>query len=114
MAKPQIALHRGQLYRVRHPLGDPKAARVFVIVARKVTLQSRLPVVACVPVHTQRLGLATEVPVGIAEGLLHDSAIRCDGITSLARDGLTDYVGELSPTLLAELDQALKIALDLE
>jgi len=113
VAKPQFTLQRGQLYCVRHPSGDPKAARVFAIVARDVALQSRLPVVACVPVHTRRLGLATEVPVGIGQGLLHDSAIRCDGITSLARDVLTDYLGELSPVLLEQLNQALKIALDL-
>ncbi len=114
MVQAHTVLRRGQLFRVRHPSGDPKASRVFVVVARAVALQSRLPVVACVPVHSQRLGLATEVPVGITEGLLHDSAIRCDGITSLARAVLTDYVGELDPQLLMQLNQALKIALDLE
>ncbi len=110
---PPVQLLRGQLYRVRHPSGDPKTARVFVVVARQTALLSRFPVIACAPVHTRRLGLDTEVAVGAAEGLLHDSAIRCDGITSLPRDLLSDYVGSLAPRQLDQLNQALRLALDL-
>jgi mRNA-degrading endonuclease toxin of MazEF toxin-antitoxin module len=36
--------------------------------------------------------------VGADEGLEHDCAIHCDGLMSLEKSRLTDYVGELSET----------------
>jgi mRNA interferase MazF len=51
--------------------------------------------------------------VSTAEGLKHDSAIQCDGLMSLEKSRLTDYVGELALDKLRELDQALLIALGL-
>jgi len=57
--------------------------------------------------------LATQVPIGEAEGLKHASAIHCDGLVSLPRTALTAYVGSLGPQKLAALHIALKIALDL-
>lgn len=58
-------------------------------------------------------GLTTQVTVGPAEGLKHQSWITCDGLTSVERAKLTDFVGSLSPTKLRELDRALRSALDL-
>jgi mRNA interferase MazF len=55
----------------------------------------------------------TEVLVGDAEGLKHDSCIRCDELVSLRKSELTSYIGSLSPTKLQELNQALKVALDI-
>jgi mRNA interferase MazF len=55
--------------------------------------------------------LPTQVAVSTAEGLKHDSAILCDGLMSLAKSRLTDYVGELTPDKLRELDFALLVAL---
>ncbi len=78
-------MNRGELYRVRRPPGDPKPARVFVVVARQALLASSFPRVVCAPVHSLRHGLATEVHVGQAEGLLHDCAIRCDELYTLPR-----------------------------
>jgi mRNA interferase MazF len=49
--------------------------------------------------------------VGPAEGLKHDSAILCDGLMSIEKSRLTDFVGELSPAKLRELDDALLSAL---
>ncbi len=46
-----------------------------------------------------------------AEGLKHESAIQCDGLMSLEKSKLTDYVGELTTEKLRELDNALLIAL---
>ena len=67
----------------------------------------------CAPVSSSHTGLGTQVPVGPAEGLKHASAIHCDGLVSLPKSVLTDYVGSLGPQKLAALHVALKVALDL-
>lgn len=105
---------RGELYRVRHPSSaDPKRSRVFVVVSRQAVIDSRFSSVICAPVYSARHGLASQVPVGIDDGLKHDSAIHCDELVSLAKSVLTDYVGTLSSAKIAELNRALSVALDL-
>jgi mRNA interferase MazF len=54
------------------------------------------------------------VTVGIDEGLKHESAMHCDGLVSLPKPRLTDFVGALSPAKVRELDRALVAALDLD
>lgn len=107
-------MRRGELYRVKHPSGtDPRKSRVFVIVSRQLLLDSRFSSVVCAPVYTRRDGLHSQVPVGIDEGLKHDSSIHCDDLISLPKSMLTDYVGLLSPEKILALDRALAFALDL-
>lgn len=104
---------RGELYRVRHPKGDPKRSRVFCIVSRSTLVDSSFSTVTCAPIYSARHGLSTQVPVGPDEGLKHDSAVHCDELVSIPKSVLTDYVGSLSPSRLRELDRALAIALEL-
>jgi mRNA interferase MazF len=106
-------MRRGEFYRVRRPPGDPKPARVFVVVSRQALIDSLYSTVVCAPVFTQFHGLPTQVAVGTAEGLKHESAIQCDGLVSLEKSRLTDYIGELTSDKLGELDTALSIALAL-
>lgn len=106
-------MKRGEFYRVRRPPGDPKPARVFVIVSRQALIDSNFSTLVCAPVFSARQGLSTQVAIGPAEGLKHDSAIVCDGLMSIERARLTDFVGELSPEKLRELDGALSSALAL-
>ena len=104
-------MRRGELYRVRRPAGDPKPARVFVIVSRQALIDSTYSTVICAPVFTHLHGLPTQVSVNTAEGLKHESAIQCDGLMSLEKSRLTDYVGALATDKLRELDSALLVAL---
>ena len=106
-------MRRGELYRVRKPGGDPKRSRIFVVVSRQVLLDSSFSTVICAPVYSQGHGLTTQVPVGVNEGLKHESTIFCDNLVNLPRSELTDYVGSLSPALLGRLNQALRIALEI-
>jgi mRNA interferase MazF len=108
-------VRRGDLYRVTHPSRtDPKRSRVFVVVSRQVLCDTaEYSTVICAPVSSSRHGLGTQVPIGEAEGLKHESAIHCDGLISLPKSALTDYVGTLGQQKLAALHVALKIALDL-
>lgn len=107
-------MKRGDLYRVHRPTGDAKPARTFVVVSRQALLESNYSTVVCAPAFSERHGLPTQVPVGAAEGLKHDSAIQCDGLMSIEKARLTDFVGELSAAKLRELDAALTAALGLK
>ena len=104
---------RGELYRVRHPRGDPKRSRVFCVVSRSALIDSSFSTVTCAPIYSARHGLSTQVPVGPDEGLKHESAIHCDELVSLPKSALTDYVGTLSEPRLRDLNRALAIALEL-
>lgn len=107
-------MKRGDLYRVAKPSAkDPKRFRVFVVVSRPVVIESRFSTVICAPVYSSHHGLSTQVPVGIREGLKHDSSIHCDELVSLPKSALTNYVGTLSAEKLDLLNEALRIALDL-
>lgn len=106
-------MKRGELYRVAHPSNDQKKFRVFVIVSRQALIDSRFSTVICAPVYTVHDGLASQVAIGVDEGLKHESSIHCDGLVSLPKSVLTNYVGTLPPDKLAKLDYALRVALDL-
>jgi mRNA interferase MazF len=107
-------LQRGELYRVHKPGGDPKSYRTFVVVSRQIVLDSRFSAAVCAPVFTAGEGLSTQVPVGPDEGLKHHSWIMCDNLVSIRKSDLTNYVGRLSPAKTAELNRALKMALELD
>ena len=106
-------MKRGELYRVRHPKGDPKRSRVFCVVSRAALIDSSFATVTCAPIYSARHGLSTQVLVGLEEGLKHESAIYCDELVSLPKSALTNYVGTLSGSRLQDLNRALAIALEL-
>ena len=107
-------MRRGELYRVKRPSArDPKKFRVFVIVSRQVLIDSRFSTVICAPVYTTYEGLTTQVPVGIEDGLKHDSSIHCDELVSLPKSMLTDFIGRLPPEKMRLLEEALRVALEL-
>lgn len=85
-----------------------------MVASRAALIQSRFSTVVCAPVFSQREGLSTQVDVGAAEGLKHESAIHCDALMSIHKAALTDYVGALSAETLRRLDDALRVALALE
>ncbi len=105
-------MRRGELYRVAKPSSlDPKKYRVFVIVSRQALIDSGYSTVVCAPVYSSYHGLASQVLVGIDEGLTHPSSIHCDDLVSLPKSALTNFVGILSQPKLNELSNALKVAL---
>lgn len=108
-------LARGQIYLVKPPPGkDPKRARALVIVSRQTLCDSRADKVVCAPVNSHGDGRTTEVEVGVAEGLKHESVINCDQLLLIEKSRLTHYVGSLSPKLVKEVRGAIRIALDVE
>jgi mRNA interferase MazF len=105
---------RGEIYRVRDPAGDPKRFRCFVIVSRQSLINSRFSSVICAPVFSRGINLETQVPIGIDEGMKHDSWIICDSLASLRKADLTNFVGSLSRSKIHALDDALRVALGLD
>lgn len=108
-------MKRGELYRVyKGATEDPKKHRVFVVVSRQVLLDSRFSTVICAPVYTAYHGLSTQVPVGVENGLKHDSSIHCDELISIPKRLLKNFVGSLHPTQTVALDMALAVALSID
>jgi mRNA interferase MazF len=87
---------------------------VFVVVSRQTLIESRFSTVICAPIYSTHEGLSTQVVVGVAEGLKHDSSIHCDELVSLPKTALSNFVGALAPGKLVELERALRVAVDAE
>jgi len=106
---------RGELYLVHKPgARDPRKQRVFVVVSRQALADSRFSTLVCAPVYSRHDGLSTQVLVGTAQGLKHESSIHCDELVSLPKSALTHYVGCLTTTGLRALNEALSISLELD
>lgn len=84
-----------------------------MVVSRQALVDSRFSTAICAPIYTRRDALATQVNVGVDEGLKHESCIHCDELVSIPKRALTDYVASLKPQRLRDLDQALRVALAL-
>ena len=108
-------MKRGNLYRVyKSGRSDPKRFRVFAIVSRQTIIDSKFSTVICAPIYSRYDGLSTQVPLGVEEGLKHESSIHCDELMSLPKTALTHFLGTLPAKKLSELERALQIALALE
>ena len=106
-------MKRGEIYLVSDPAGDPKRQRAFVVVSHQGLIDSRFSTVVCAPVYSHGEGLGTQIGVGLQEGLKHESWIMCDGLASIRKTQLTNYVGSLSAAKMRKLNYSLAIALDL-
>lgn len=107
-------MKRGDIYRVYKGISyDPKKFRLFVVVSRKILINSKFSTVICAPIYTRYDGLSTQVEMGIDEGLKHDSSIHCDELVSIQKSLLTNYISSLSPQKIVKLNTALRIALDI-
>jgi mRNA interferase MazF len=87
---------------------------VFVVMSRQALLDSKYSTAVCAPVYSAYDGLSTQVLVGVAEGLKHESSIHCDELVSIHKSALTDYVGRLGRSKALELNRSLAISLALE
>jgi len=108
-------VRRGELYRVWRATGsDPHASRVCVVVSRPEIIEPRYSRAICAPIYSSYAALAGQVPVGPNEGPKHESCIQWDAPVSIEKARLSDYVGRLGHKKLAALNQALRVALDLD
>jgi mRNA interferase MazF len=107
-------MKRGDLYRVYKGTSfDPKKFRVFVVVSRQILIDSKFSTVICAPIYSRYDKLSTQVKVTIEDGLKHESSIHCDELVSIPKSSLTYFVGSLSREKLNELNESIKISLEL-
>jgi mRNA interferase MazF len=93
---------------------DPRRQRVFVIVSRQALMQTGFSTVICAPVYSRHDDLATQVRIGVDQGLKSESSIHCDELVSLPKGLLTRYVGQLDAARIEALNRALATALGLD
>src|SRR5207245_7103546 len=73
-------------------------------------------IIAAITSNTSRVHEATQLfieiatPDGAASGLLHDSAVRCERLHSIAQADVRPVIGDLSDALM-QIDDCLKAAL---
>ncbi|HUY08880.1 MAG TPA: type II toxin-antitoxin system PemK/MazF family toxin, partial [Candidatus Dormibacteraeota bacterium] len=70
--------------------------------------------VTVAPITSTIRGLSTEVPVGLANGLDHNSVVSCDNIVTVPSAVLGSQIGSLLPSQEAELSTAIHAAFDLD
>lgn len=95
-------------------LGNPAGRRPVCVLTRDAAIQV-LSAVTCAPITRTIRGIRSEVEVGPDEGLPEVSVITCDNIVTLPLGMLTSSrVGHLGIGKRAELDRALRYALDIQ
>ena len=74
-----------------------------------------LAALTCAPITRTTRGIRSEVAVGQAEGLPEASVITCDNVITIPGVSLDDEpVGHLDLRARADLDRALRYALDIQ
>ncbi len=87
--------------------------RPAVVITREVA-RPHLGRVTVVPVTSRIRGLTTEILVGRANGLHHDSVANCDGIATIPVSDLGPQIGFLLDSQEDELVAAIHAAFDLD
>lgn len=85
-----------------------------VLVLTREIVRPYLRNVTVAPITSTVRGLSTEVPVGRANGLDHDSVVSCDTITTVPVGQLLRQIGHLLPDQEDALSGAIEAAFDLE
>lgn len=108
------SIRRGEIYRVAHPTARaPRRHRMFVVVSRQILIDSKYSTLICAPIFSAYDELATQVPLGVEDGMKHECSIHCDNLMSLPKSALTDFIATLTPENLRSLDRSLVVALDI-
>ena len=107
-------VRRGEFYLLKNPpLRDPKDQRVYLLVSRQAFIETSYSSVIAIPVYSVGNGVRTEVAVGPELGLMHQSVLRCDELTSIEKTRLTDFVGRMPDDRMAEVNSAMLLALSI-
>lgn len=102
-------MNRGDVYDAELPGGRHPA--VVVTRSRAIPYLRNVCVVA---VTSKVRGLPTEVPLGRDHGLARDCVANCDNLFTVPKRSLARRRGALGPGDRRRLDDALRIALELD
>ena len=102
---------RGDVYWA--DLGPPAGRRPVCVLTRDAAIEV-LHTVTCAPITRTIRGIRSEVEVGPDQGLAETSVISCDNVLTVPQVVLdATAVGRLDVVKRAELDRALRYALDI-
>lgn len=95
-------------------LGPPASRRPVCVLTRDAAVEV-LSAVTCAPITRTVRGIRSEVPVGSDEGLPEPSVVNCDNLVTVPMLYFdAQSVGSLGVEKRAELDRALRYALDIQ
>lgn len=95
-------------------LGSPAGRRPVCVLTRDAAIEV-LAAVTCAPITRTTRGIRSEVTVGPDEGLPERSVVSCDNLVTVPKRYFdADPVGRLGFEKRAELDRALRYALDVQ
>jgi mRNA interferase MazF len=103
-------MQRGEVWWSDQP--QPVGRRPVVLISRDRALQVRTNVTV-VQITTTIRHIASEVPLGSADGLPRDCVANCDVIQTIPKHTLKEKVSLLSEKKRFALDAALRFSLDL-
>jgi mRNA interferase MazF len=88
-------------------------ARPVLLLTRELVVPHRQQVTVA-PITTTVRGLSTEVTVGPANGIGHESVVSCDNIVTIDKHALGERIGYLFPAQEPLLTAAIHAAFDLD
>ena len=100
-------IERGEIW--TYEFRQPDKRRPVVVLSRADAIEV-LHTVLVAPITTTIHGVASEVVVGIAEGLRHDSAVNLDHVQVVEKSRLTKRLGQLGAQKMRAICRALAIA----
>lgn len=100
-------VNRGEIWLYRFK--SPDKRRPVLILSRQEVIPL-LHTVMVAPITSSRRGAPSEVPVGINEGLKHDSAVNLDHVQTVERARLVSFVGSLNESSMRHVCRALAVA----
>jgi mRNA interferase MazF len=98
---------RGEIW--QYAFARPDKRRPVLVLSRQDVI-GLLHTVMVAPITSTIRGAPSEVVVGPAEGLRHDSAVNLDHVQTVEQNRLVRRVGEASPATMREVCRALAIA----
>jgi mRNA interferase MazF len=101
-------INRGEVW--SYTFGAPDKRRPVVVLTRQEVI-GLLHTVMVAPITSTLRGAPSEVAVGVAEGLKHESAANLDHVQTVEQDRLTRRLGHLGPAKMREVCRALAIAI---
>jgi mRNA interferase MazF len=100
-------VNRGEIWNYRFKAPDKR--RPVLILSRQEVIPL-LHTVMVAPITSTRRGAPGEVPVGVKQGLKHESAVNLDHIQTVERARLISFIGSLDAVQMRHVCRALAVA----
>ena len=98
---------RGEIWQYAFTRRDKR--RPVLVLSRQDVI-GLLHTVMVAPITSTIHGAPSEVVVGVAEGLKHDSAVNLDHVQTVEQSRLVRRIGQASPATMRQICRALAIA----